>query len=59
MPYSIVTHNAGYLLRADPDTMLVAGGGLCVGVSRAALKAPGAALGDDVEMSIAPATAAG
>jgi uncharacterized protein DUF1905 len=37
------------------STMLVAGGGLCVGVSRAALKAAGAALGDDVELSIAPA----
>jgi Domain of unknown function (DUF1905) len=37
------------------STMLVAGGGLCVGVSRAALKAAGAALGDDVTLSIAPA----
>jgi hypothetical protein len=37
--------------------MLVAGGGLCVGVSRAALKAAGAALGDDVELVIAPAKA--
>jgi Domain of unknown function (DUF1905) len=37
------------------STMLVAGGGLCVGVSRAALTAAGAALGDDVELSIAPA----
>ncbi|HMG30145.1 MAG TPA: hypothetical protein VK585_08515 [Jiangellaceae bacterium] len=33
--------------------MLVAGGGFCVGVSRAALKAAGATLGDDVELSIA------
>jgi hypothetical protein len=37
------------------STMLVAGGGFCVGVSRAALKAAGAALGDEVELSIAPA----
>jgi hypothetical protein len=36
------------------STMLVAGGGLCVGVSRAALKAAGAAVGDDVPLSIAP-----
>jgi hypothetical protein len=35
------------------STMLVAGGGLCVGVSRAALRAAGASLGDDVEVSIA------
>jgi len=33
--------------------MLVAGGGFCVGVSRAALKAARATLGDDVELSIA------
>lgn len=39
------------------STMLVAGGGFCVGVSRAALKAAGASLGDDVELSIAPAKA--
>jgi hypothetical protein len=37
------------------STMLVAGGGLCVGVSRAALKAAGAAVGDDVALSVAPA----
>jgi Domain of unknown function (DUF1905) len=37
------------------STMLVAGGGLCVGVSRAALMAAGAALGDEVELSITPA----
>ena len=37
------------------STMLVAGGGLCVGVSRAALKAAAAAVGDDVELAIAPA----
>jgi Domain of unknown function (DUF1905) len=37
------------------STMLVAGGGFCVGVSQAALKSGGAALGDEVELSIAPA----
>jgi hypothetical protein len=37
------------------STMLVAGGGFCVGVSKAALKAAGAAVGDEVELSIAPA----
>jgi Domain of unknown function (DUF1905) len=37
------------------STMLVAGGGLCVGVSRAVLQAAGAAVGDDVELDIAPA----
>lgn len=37
------------------STMLVAGGGFCVGVSRAALKAARAAVGDQVELSIAPA----
>lgn len=36
------------------STMLVAGGGFCVGVSRAALQAAGADLGDEVELSIAP-----
>jgi hypothetical protein len=36
------------------STMLVAGGGLCVGVSKAALKAAGAAVGDEVDLSIAP-----
>jgi hypothetical protein len=41
------------------STMLVAGGGLCVGVSRAALKAGGAEVGDDVELMIAPARATG
>jgi uncharacterized protein DUF1905 len=51
------TRVTGSLNGADftGSTMLVAGGGLCVGVSRAALKAAGAALGDDVELSIAPA----
>lgn len=38
------------------STMLVAGGGMCVGVSKAALKAAGAAVGDEVRLSIAPAT---
>ena len=37
------------------STMLVAGGGLCVGVSRAALKAAGAAIGDEVRLSITSA----
>jgi hypothetical protein len=37
------------------STMLVAGGGFCVGLSRAALKAAGAELGDDVDLSIAAA----
>jgi hypothetical protein len=32
------------------NTMLVAGGGLCVGVSKAALKAARAAVGDDVRL---------
>ena len=36
------------------STMLVAGGGFCVGVSKAALKAAGAAVGDEVELSIEP-----
>ncbi len=40
------------------STMLVAGGGLCVGVSRAALKAAGADVGDEVELSIARADSA-
>jgi Domain of unknown function (DUF1905) len=38
------------------STMLVAGGGLCVGVSRAALRAAGASVGDSVELSIGPAS---
>jgi FlaA1/EpsC-like NDP-sugar epimerase len=37
------------------STMLVTGGGLCVGFSRATLRAVGAALGDAVELIIAPA----
>lgn len=39
------------------STMLVAGGGFCVGVSKAALKAAAAAVGDEVELSITPAVA--
>lgn len=34
------------------STMLIAGGGLCVGVSKAALKAAGATLGDQVELEL-------
>src|SRR5215469_526653 len=34
------------------STMLVAGGGLCVGVSRAALHASGVAVGDEVEVQL-------
>jgi hypothetical protein len=34
------------------STMLVAGGGFCVGVSKAALKSAGAAVGDDVQLSL-------
>ena len=34
------------------STMLVAGGGFCVGVSRAALTAAGASVGDDVELRL-------
>jgi Domain of unknown function (DUF1905) len=37
------------------STMLVQGGGLCVGVSKAALKAAGASVGDSVQLSIARA----
>jgi Domain of unknown function (DUF1905) len=35
------------------STMLVGGGGLCVGVSKAALESAGAAVGDEVRLSIA------
>jgi Domain of unknown function (DUF1905) len=35
--------------------MLVAGGGYCVGVSKAALKAAGAGVGDELDVSIARA----
>ena len=34
------------------STMLAAGGGLCVGVSKASLKAAGASVGDEVELAI-------
>lgn len=34
------------------STMLVAGGGLCVGVSKAALSTAGTAVGDDVALSL-------
>ena len=37
------------------STMLVAGGGSCVGVSGAALQASGLAVGDDVEVQLEPA----
>ena len=36
------------------STMLVAGGGFAVGVSRASLKAAGADVGDEVGITIAP-----
>lgn len=36
------------------STMLVAGGGFCVGVSRAALRAAGLSVGDDVDVVLAP-----
>ncbi len=38
------------------STMLVAGGGFCVGVSKAALKAAGAALGDRVRLELGSTT---
>jgi hypothetical protein len=34
------------------STMLVAGGGFCVGVSKAALHAAGAAVGEDVDVTL-------
>jgi len=34
------------------STMLVAGGGFCVGVSRAALKAAGREIGDEVDVTL-------
>ena len=37
------------------STMLVSGGGFCVGVSRAALKAAGVSVGDDVQVQLGPA----
>ena len=36
------------------STMLVAGGGFAVGASKAALKAAGAEVGDEVDVAIAP-----
>jgi hypothetical protein len=36
------------------STMLVAGGGVCVGVSKAALKAAQAAVGDEVRLDLRP-----
>jgi Domain of unknown function (DUF1905) len=39
------------------STMLVAGGGFCVGVSKAALSAAGAAVGDEVDLQLEPALA--
>jgi len=52
---------AGTLNGADftGSTMLVAGGGFCVGVSRAALTAAGVKVGDEVELKIGPAGATG
>ena len=37
------------------STMLVAGGGFCVGVSKAALKSASASLGDTVDLTLTPA----
>lgn len=36
------------------STMLVTGGGFCVGVSRAALSAAGVTIGDSVEVELEP-----
>ena len=41
------------------SSMLVAGGGFCVGVSRAALEAAGLSVGDEVDVQLQPADAAG
>jgi hypothetical protein len=38
------------------STMLVAGGGMCVGVSKAALTAANVAVGDEVQLSITSAS---
>jgi Domain of unknown function (DUF1905) len=38
------------------STMLVAGGGFCVGVSRGALQSAGASVGDEVDVEIEPAS---
>jgi hypothetical protein len=37
------------------STMLVAGGGFCIGVSKAALKVAAADVGDEVEVAVRPA----
>jgi hypothetical protein len=34
------------------STMLVAGGGYCVGISKAAMKAAGVAIGDPIEVAL-------
>ena len=39
------------------STMLVAGGGFCVGVSKAALKTADLAVGDEVDVDLHPADA--
>jgi len=39
------------------STMLVAGGGFCVGVGKAALKSAGVTVGDEVDVSLEPAAA--
>ena len=39
-------------VRFTGSTMLVADGGFCVGVSRAALQASGVAVGDEVEVQL-------
>jgi len=38
------------------STMLVSGGGFCVGVSKAALTSAGAVVGDEVELRLEPAS---
>lgn len=47
---------SGTLNGADftASTMLVAGGGFCVGVSKAALKSAHAAVGDEVQVVLQP-----
>jgi hypothetical protein len=40
------------------STMLVSGGGFCVGVSRAALNASGVSVGDEADVVIDPASGA-
>jgi hypothetical protein len=39
-------------VRFTGSTLLVAGGGFCVGVSRAALKASGVSVGDEVKVQL-------